>query len=171
MGIGNVSLLNLGKVPDIYMLLKGVRIIIETKEVGQRVELDEQINQRLDRNMCEIIIGIEYPTSFVKGALTPPTPKEIRKSLMTKKVTVHAYKHGAVSKKPIFENKSIVIPELPEILVMVAGESLKDNELDQAIEKVRDSIESFVASLASLDTDGSISKLIMEELEIGEESE
>ncbi len=82
-GISNVSLLNLGKVPDIYLLVGGVRVIIETKEQGQRAELDKQLRQRLELDLCEVAIGLEYPTELVLGTFAPPTPQDVRKKLRT----------------------------------------------------------------------------------------
>lgn len=168
-GITNLSLLSMGKVPDIYMLLKGVRIIIETKETGKRKELEDQMTERLERNMCDIIVGLEYPIDFVKGQFTPPTTKAIRKNLMTKRVLVHALAQGVTGPKPLFEDLAIKVPELPELLSEIATQSLLDEELDEAIERIRSSVKRFVDAISELDASQSIAESIREELEIGKE--
>ncbi len=167
-GISNVSLLNLGKVPDIYLLVGGVRVIIETKEQGHRAELDRQLKQRLELDLCEVAIGLEYPTDLVEGTLAPPTPQNVRKKLLNIFLVSRSYAQGGAEPRLLFEDIRTKVAELPELLARAASEALPDQDLEKAIAMVRDSVEMFSDSISTLPKAKVISENIKKELDVGE---
>jgi hypothetical protein len=168
-GIRNISLLNLGKVPDIYLLLRGVRIIIETKEEGQEKELDIQLKQRIEMNLCEIAVGLEYPIELVKGRISAPSVSDIRKYLLNNVLIAKGISQSSKGYQILFEKLKIRPTALPELLSQIASEAMSDNELEMAVEQIREVIVEFANNMAMLENSENISTQIMEELELGKE--
>lgn len=104
-GVTNVSLLNIGGIPDIYLLIRGIRVIIETKEVGHRTQLPKQLQGRLEKNMCDLGVGLEYPLSLVTGNLFPPTTKDVRKRLITGSLYSIGIGQGTEDYRVLFEKE------------------------------------------------------------------
>lgn len=168
-GVPNVSLLLIKKVPDIYALVRGVRIIIETKEEGQRKDLITQLEERINKNLCDLAVGLEYPTKITVGPLAPPTPKEVRSRLLKTDMTAICMAHGASEARQILGETQVRSQELPEFLATVSGQAMPESEMGPAIEKVREAITEFSRSLATLPNAEALARSIKEELEIGEE--
>jgi hypothetical protein len=168
-GVTNVSLLNMGGIPDIYLLARGVRIILETKERGHSAALQKQLEERIEKNLCDVAVGLEYPISMVTGSLSPPTTKDVRERLLKEKLLAKALTQGAIGYRMIFENKETKTSELPELLISVTGEIMPLDELEQAINFVRDAISHFTKNTSTLPNAKSLGEVIMEELEIGQE--
>ena len=80
--VSNHSLLNIGGIPDIYLLLRGIRIIIELKEEGNTSQLIVQLQSRLSKNMCDLAVSLEYPTEIVSNVLALPTAIIVKKRLI-----------------------------------------------------------------------------------------
>jgi hypothetical protein len=167
-GVTNVSLLNIGGIPDIYLLIRGIRVIVETKEEGHRAELQKQLQGRLDNNMCDLGVGLEYPRSVVTGSLSPPTTRDVRKRLMSESLYSIALGQGAEGYLVIFEKESVRASELPELLSSVAGEILPISEVEKVIDEVRDAISYFTRNVSTLANSKYLAELIMEELELGQ---
>jgi len=166
-GVTNVSLLNIGGIPDIYLLIRGIRVVIETKEEGHRTELQKQLQGRLDKNMCDLGVGLEYSRSIVTGSLSPPTTKDVRNRLMAESLYSIGIIQGAEGYQVIFEKESVRASELPELLSSVAGETLPIAEVEKVIDKVRDAISYFTTNVSTLTNSKYLAELIMEELELG----
>ena len=159
----------MGGIPDIYLLLRGVRIIIETKEEGHSRELQRQLEGQLEKNLCDLGVGLEYPTDMVTGKFAPPTTKDIRRYLMKCSLTARCVAQGATGYRILFQETKVRSTELPELLARVADQAMPDADLEEAIERVREMIERFARNIASLPSSTGIAKAIMEELELGEE--
>lgn len=168
-GVTNISLLNLGGVPDIYLLIRGVRIVVEIKEEGHRAALRKQLEERLENNICDFAVGLEYPSSIVTGKLAAPTAKEVRKSLMVEKLTTMGLAHGATGYRIVFQDSEIRAPELPELLASVAGEVMPDAEIESVIYQIRETIYNFAKFINTLPNADFLAKSIREELELGKE--
>src|SRR5207302_10750251 len=87
-GIRAPALVKMNKVPDVYLVHRGIRTIIETKEEGHRKALEDQMKERLEDNLCELVIGITYPTSVVRGTITAPTVRTVERSLREAKLKI-----------------------------------------------------------------------------------
>ena len=167
-GIPNVSLLQAVKVPDIYLIVGGVRVIIETKEIGQSAELDRQLAGRLAEALCEVAIGIEYPDSVSKGRLAELTPGEIRKRLSSAKLLGRAIVHSSSGGKRIFDGVQLRADELPELLNRAAAEAMPSDQLDRAVSQIRESVGTFAQEMSSATGSTAIGERIRKVLDLGE---
>jgi hypothetical protein len=165
-GIANQSLLNLGDVPDIYVLFSGIRLVLETKEQGNRAKLLEQLKDRLRKNICDLAIGLEYPRSLVEGS---PSTLTVRKRLLKGDLVAICYAHGPMEPRRIFEGSKTSVQSLPELLTRAASEVLPDHDLLIAIHRIRDSIEQFASGIGTEIEAKNIAKKVREVLEFGEQ--
>lgn len=80
--LGEVILRKRGKrpEPDVLVELNGVRIVIEGKKLGMWNVLVEQCQQRLDNNVCDLCVMVEYVDVKVKELV--PTQSDIKDSLL-----------------------------------------------------------------------------------------
>lgn len=168
-GVTNISLLNLGGIPDIYLLIRGVRVVVEIKEEGNSAALQKQLEGRLEKNICDLGVGLEYPSSIVTGKLSPPTTKEVRKRLMSELLRARGLAHGATGCRVVFQDSYVRAPELPELLASIAGEVMPAAEIESVITKVRETIMDFAKGISTLPNVDFLAKSIMEELELGKE--
>lgn len=168
-GVTNISLLNLGGIPDIYLLIRGVRIVVEIKEEGHSAALQRQLEERLEKSICDLGVGLEYPTSIATGKLSPPTTKEVRKRLMSELLRVRGLAHGAAGYRVVLQDSYVRAPELPELLASIAGEAMPAGEIESVIDQVRDTILNFSKGISLLPNADFLAKSIREELELGRE--
>jgi len=166
-GLPNAALADFNGVPDIYLLIRGVRVILETKEEGRRAELERQMEDRLARNLCEVVVGVIYPATVVTGTLAPPTTREVRRRLQDAELTVIAMASSGVGPRFVVRDLSYEAKQLPELLNKLAGEAMPEGEIEEAITRVRGSIERFVANMSGLDAER-IGHEIKKVLELGE---
>jgi hypothetical protein len=146
-GMSSASLVQMqGDIPDIYLVERGVRVIIEMKKEGNRDELIEQIGDRLDEGVCEITFGVIFPSEVTEGGLVAPSTLEVKQSLKDARLEVLV--QSMSSEKEITRIEDIGVSELPELISRYAGEALDEEELDEAVERVSDSIDQFVTHLA-----------------------
>ncbi len=163
-GVSNASLVQIkGDIPDIYLVERGVRVIIEMKKEGNRQELVEQIGDRLDEGVCEITFGVIFPSEVTEGGLVAPSTLEVKQAL--KDASLEVLIQSMSSDKEIVRIEGTGISELPELISRYAGEALDEEELDEAVERVSDSIEQFVSHLARHPNADSIAADIEEVLE------
>lgn len=168
-GIKYISLLNLGRVPDIYILLRGLRIVITIKEEGNSEILRKQLEERLDKNICDLCVGLEYPSRIVTDKLTDTTTIKLCKRINTEDLRVKGLMHGVSGYRIVIRDSNIRITELPELLASVAGEVISDTELESAINQIRKTIMDFAKSVSTLPNADYLAKSIRKELELGKE--
>lgn len=166
LGIPNRSLLNIGGIPDIYVLFSGIRVIVETKEHGHRAELIHQLKERLQQNMCDLAVGLEYPSDLVSGA---PTTDMVRTRLLSTSLVAICYAHGSTEARTVFDQTRTSVQLLPELLTRASSEVLPNKELDVAIHKIRETIEKFASDTKSIEGSKSVANKIREVLEFGEQ--
>ena len=168
-GVNYISLLNLGRVPDIYILLRGLRIVITIKEEGNSEVLQKQLEERLDKNICDLCVGLEYPSRIVTDKLTDTTTTKLCKRIITENLRVKGLMHGASGYRIVIQDSNIRITELPEYLASVAGEVLSDTELESTINQIRKTILDFAKGVSTLPNADYLAKSIRKELELGKE--
>lgn len=66
--------------PDVLIELNGVRIVIEGKKLGMWDALVVQCQERLDNNVCDLCVMVEYADIKVKKLL--PDQSDIKDSLL-----------------------------------------------------------------------------------------
>lgn len=169
LGIENTPLPQTDKVPDIYLLLAGIRVIIELKEVGHRAALEEQMRGRLAENRCDVVIGLEFPKSVTGSTLQAPNAREIRKALLKTTFVALAMAKGAkdprVEPRVLFGDARVRAGHLPELLSRAASEALPARELENAIAKVRSAIGGFAQSAMTLPSAEKIAEKVREVLD------
>ena len=166
-GVPNVSLLQVTKVPDIYLVWSGTRVIIETKEEGQRSELTKQLAGRISEGLCEVAVGLEYPTSLVKGTLVAPSTSDIRKTLQKVTFISRAISQGGTDPRLLFEETEVRLSGLPELLAQAASEALPDADLEEAVARIKAAVEGFVSGSSTLPGVVSTAEKMRSVLELG----
>lgn len=160
-GLEGASLQRFDHVPDIYLTHRGMRIIIEAKRADWRRDLEKQLDDRLNNNLCDIAIGVLYPKEVVQRRRTeiaPPTPKQVRKRLIETSLVL-------LKKSPVdtaFTVTTCSTAEIPELISRFTAVVIADEELDEAVERIGDSIRGFVTELGTLE---GVSR-IAEEIEV-----
>lgn len=167
--VNNIALLNLGRVPDIYILLSGLRIVITIKEEGNSEKLQKQLEERLDKNICDLCVGLEYPSRLVSDKCTDTTTTPLCKWIFTEDLRVKGLIHGVPDYRIVIRDSNIRITELPELLASVAGEVMTDIELESAINQIRKTIMDFAKGVSTLPKADYLAKSIRKELELGKE--
>lgn len=91
--LGEVIIKNKGRssMPDVHLMINGVRIIIEGRKPSKWEELKKKCIQRLDNNICDLCIMVEY--LYIPIESLEPTQLEIKKALLkaTYKVGIMTY--------------------------------------------------------------------------------
>jgi hypothetical protein len=151
-GVGSAALVQFNGIPDVYLLSRGLRVIIEAKEQGREAQLHEQLLERVERNLCDVAIGITFPRSVVSG-LSAPSPQEVERRLQAIKLGFSAYRGGDPKPIPISEGRDCRLADLPELIASVASQAVPEGELERAVEDVRSAIDQFVKAVQSSPSD------------------
>jgi hypothetical protein len=67
--------------PDILIVLNGVRIVIEGKKEGFWDQLVTQCEERLDNNVCDLCVMVEYIQ--VETGKVSPTQQDIKEAIQS----------------------------------------------------------------------------------------
>ena len=146
-GLNNTPLMLKGRIPDIFTVVDGVRVVLELKEEGEEKALENQLKERLNANICELAVGILYPKRVAESPLAPPTVEEIKDRLLRVKLCVMALAPALNGPKFLVEREFYPIHQLPRLLRTLAHQALPDKEVEEAISRIRDSIDAFVKSI------------------------
>jgi hypothetical protein len=147
-GVGSAALVQFDGIPDVYLLSRGLRVIIEAKEQGRESQLHEQLLERLEKNLCDVAIGITFPRSVVSG-LAAPSPQEVERRLHATQLGFSAFRGGDPTPVPITEGRECRLADLPELITSVASQAVPEGELERAVEDVRSAIDRFVTTVQS----------------------
>ena len=163
-GMPSASLVQIqGDIPDVYLIERGVRVILEMKQEGRREELIEQMGGRLDDGVCEIVFGVIFPSHVTEGGIAAPSTLEVKQSLKDAYLTVLV--QSMSSNAEISRVEDTEVSEVPELVGRYAAEALDEEELNEAVERVSDSVDEFVSHLARHPNADSIANDIEEVLE------
>jgi len=164
-GVYNCALPLMGRIPDIYMIVGGVRVILEVKELGEEAALREQLTKRLKANMCELAVGILYPSWITEGHIAPPKIAEVRRRLMDADIVVIALTSSGNPPEILIDGERIGIAQLPSLLLRLIREVVPNKEVDTAVKIIRESVEFFVGEVGKVPGADEIAKRIREVLE------
>lgn len=163
-GMESVSLVQLdGDIPDVYLVERGVRCILAMKREGKRKELTEQMGDRLDEGLCEVVFGVVFPNSVTHGGINPPSVNEVTQNL--RDVDLEILIQAISSDNEITRIRPLTVPQLPETISRYASDALDEEELDQAVERVSSSVADFVSKVGRHQNSESIAANIEEVLE------
>jgi len=72
--------------PDVFIELNGVRIVIEGKKLGMWDALVQQCRERLDNNVCDLCVMVEY--GEIKSDKLVPNQLEIKDALLKSRFNI-----------------------------------------------------------------------------------
>lgn len=86
--LGEVILRKRGKrlEPDVLIVLNGVRIVIEGKKPGMWNELVQKCQKRLDNNVCDLCVMVEYADIKTEGLSL--TQSDIKQALLRSRFNI-----------------------------------------------------------------------------------
>jgi len=153
-GIPGVALLRLHKEPDVFIILRGVRVIIESKIEGNRSALVEQLSERIQEDLCDVAVGLLVPRGVIERGSTPlgPTPIDVWRNLQSASLSGLVL----VSTSPRLEEFSCSVAELAELLHEFCSRVLGGAELDRAVAAIKEGMKEFADHLLGLETIESI---------------
>jgi len=156
--------------PDVLILLNGVRIVIEGKKPGKWDELVQQCQDRLDSNVCDLCVMVEY-ASMGTGSLSL-TQSDVRRALLDGRFNVGFLSYidraglakwvGAPSKPEQYMD--VGFDDLLTYLMSTYSKVVREDIVDPAVKRMDEVLGEFADSLS---TEVNVSRL-KEVLEIGE---
>ena len=155
--LGEVILRKGGKrpEPDVLIVLNGVRIVIEGKKLGMWDELVQKCQERLDNNVCDICVMVEY--SDIKPVYSAYTQLDIKQALLRSKFNI-----GFLSYLDrVGLDRRISVPSKPEpyrdmgfddllsYLMSAYGRVVREDILEPVIRRMDEVLREFASNLTS----------------------
>jgi len=175
--LGEVIIKDRGKSPrpDVHIILNGVRIVIEGKKPGRWEELRKKCIQRLDSNICDLCIMVEYLHIPIESL--EPTQTELKRALLqaTYKVGIATYIERVGLERwlniPVREDvevyNNVSFDELLTYVMSAYDKLVREDILGPVISRIENVVGSFARSIeASINVDR-----LKEVLELREERE
>jgi hypothetical protein len=156
--LGEVILKKGGKrpEPDVLLVINGVRIVIEGKKPGFWDELVKQCQERLDNNVCDLCVMVEYANIDLASKLTL-SQVDVKNSLLKGKFNVGlmSYVHRAglsrwmqTLSKPE-EYKDIDFDELLTYLMSAYGQVVREDIIEPVRARMEETLREFSDRLAT----------------------
>jgi hypothetical protein len=164
--MSNAALAQFNGVPDVYIIIRGLRFIIETKDNLLEHTLTPQLEDRVTKNLCEVAVGIVYPTEVVADYLSMPSPKKVEERLLNSSLKVTAYGSCGLLVRSLINPTFTKLQQLPELLYSISHRAMPESEMREVIETVRNSITNFAKGINALGNAEALSKQIEEVLEV-----
>ncbi len=162
-GLPNHALPRDGDIPDIYALVRGIRVIIEGMFEGEEQKLDGQLRGRLIDGLCDLSLGILYPMSLVTSVTgPPPSVREVEDRLRTTTMKCIALALGSGGIRILPTPGKYSVAQIPALVNDLAIQASPEHDIESAIEDVREAIGSFVREMESLPNHDAIEKEIRE---------
>ncbi len=141
--------------PDVMIVLNGVRIVIEGKKLGSWAELYTQCEDRLDNNVCDLCVMVEY--AKVESASISPTQADMKQALLKGKFNVgfQSYQDRAtlgrwmkVEPKPS-EFKGITFDEFLTYLMTAYTNVVSEDIIEPVVSRMDEVLKNFANSIAT----------------------
>ena len=141
--------------PDVLVELNGVRIVIEGKKPGMWDTLVANCQDRLDNNVCDLCVMVEYADYKVKKLL--PNQADIKESLLSGGFNIGflSYvdragldKWTGVSSKPE-QYKDVGFDDLLTYLMSAYSRVVSVDIIDPVIKKMNEVLGDFAVKLAT----------------------
>ena len=156
--LGEVILRKRGKrpEPDVLIMLNGVRIVIEGKKLGVWNELVQQCQDRLDNNVCDICVMVEY-TEIKTGKLSP-TQLDIKQALLNSKFNIGFLSYidrialdrwMQVVAKPE-QYKDVGFDDLLTYLMSVYSRVVREDIIEPVIKRMDEVLKEFSSNLLTI---------------------
>lgn len=163
-GVGSAALVQFNGIPDVYLINRGMRVVLEAKEEGNEKALEEQLKDRIKRNLCELAIGIIFPRAVTTG-IVPPPPQEVEKRLGKAALSLLAVAQGTDGPTVIAPWRDCRLGDLPELIASLAGQAVPEGELDENVAKIKEAVSRFTQNMLGSENPEGIAKAIKEVLE------
>lgn len=135
--------------PDVLIELNGVRIVIEGKKPGAWNELVKQCEERLDDNICDLCIMVEY--TDVKLDKLMPSQLDIKNALLNGRFNVSFLSYadragierwlGIPSKPEKYEN--VDFNDLLAYVMSAYSKVVKEDVLGPVVRRINDVLNEF----------------------------
>jgi len=143
--------------PDVLIELNGVRIVIEGKKPGMWDALIEQCKQRLDNNVCDLCVMVEYADIKLAEKLVPDQ-LDVKNALLRGRFNVGFISYveraslnrwiGVAPKPEKYENVSF--DELLTYLMSVYSRVVKEDVIGPVIERMNEVLDEFAARVSAI---------------------
>jgi len=141
--------------PDVLIELNGVRIVIEGKKPGMWNVLVEQCQERLDNNVCDLCVMVEYVEVKVKELV--PTQSDIKDSLLKGRFNIGFLSYidragldrwMATAPKPE-QYQDVGFDDLLTYLMSVYSRVVREDIIDPVIRRMNEVLGEFAGNLSS----------------------
>lgn len=141
--------------PDVLIELNGVRIIIEGKKLGMWDALVEQCKERLDNNVCDLCVMVEYVD--IKLRKLVPNQLDVRDALLKGKFNIgflsYVDRAGldrwmAVTPKPE-KYLDVGFDDLLTYLMSAYSRVVKEDIMGPVIKRMNEVLDEFAAKVST----------------------
>jgi len=142
--------------PDVLIELNGIRVVIEGKKPGAWNELIRQCEERLDNNICDLCVMVEY--SDIKIDKLIPSQLDIKNALLNGRFNVGFLSYadrvgidrwlGETFKPEKYEN--VDFNDLLAYIMSAYNKVVKEDILGPAVRKIYDALSEFSRIVSSL---------------------
>jgi len=141
--------------PDVLIELNGVRIVIEGKKPGMWDALVGQCQERLDNNVCDLCVMVEYADIKVKKLV--PDQSDIKDSLLKARFNVGFLSYidrvgldrwMAVAPKPE-QYKDAGFDDLLTYLMSVYSRVVREDIIDPVIKRMNEVLGEFAVNVST----------------------
>lgn len=141
--------------PDVLIVLNGVRIVIEGKKAGIWDELVRQCEERLDNNVCDLCVMVEYVQ--VDTGKIAPTQLDIKRTLQSARFNIGFLSYldranlDKWTKEPTRpqEYRDVGFDDLLTYLMSIYSEVVRKDIVSPVVDKLRETLDQFASNLAS----------------------
>lgn len=154
--LGEVVLKKRGGRPDVLIDLNGVRIVIEGKKPGMWDLLVEQCKERLDNNVCDLCVMVEY--ADIRFGKLVPNQLDIKNALLNGKFNVGFLSYvdrvgldkwiGVAPKPEKYMN--IGFDELLTYLMSAYSRVVKEDIIGPVIERMNTVLDEFAKKVSTM---------------------
>jgi hypothetical protein len=141
--------------PDVLIILNGVRIVIEGKKGGMWDELVRQCQERLDNNVCDLCVMVEYVQ--VDTGKIAPTQLHIKEALQSASFNVGFLSYLDRANLDKWTNeparpqeyRDVRFDDLLTYLMSAYSEVVRKDVVAPVVDKLRETLDEFAADLTS----------------------
>ncbi|MEM3055351.1 MAG: hypothetical protein QXM52_06580 [Candidatus Bathyarchaeia archaeon] len=141
--------------PDVLIELNGVRIVIEGKKPGMWDTLVEQCKERLDDNVCDLCVMVEY--ADIKLRKLVPNQLDVKEALLRGRFNVGFLSYvdrAGLDRWTGFAPKpekyvDVSFDELLTYLMSVYGRVVKEDIIGPVIKKMNEVLDEFAAKVST----------------------
>ncbi|MEM2953752.1 MAG: hypothetical protein QXU21_05705 [Candidatus Bathyarchaeia archaeon] len=164
--------------PDVLIELNGVRIVIEGKKPGMWDTLVEQCKERLDDNVCDLCVMVEY--ADIKLRKLVPNQLDVKEALLRGRFNVGFLSYvdrAGLDRWTGFAPKpekyvDVSFDELLTYLMSVYGRVVKEDIIGPVIKKMNEVLDEFAKKVSTSVNVGRLKEVLeLKEIEGGSDEQ